>query len=297
MQKNNISLIVTNWNGLNLLKRNFLSVVQNSPEAKEIILADDASTDGSVHYISELQKKYKQIKIIKNQTNLRFGKNSNNAVKSSTGDYIVLLNNDISPHPGYIKNALKHLYNKDVFGVGFSELGNENWARIFWENGYLQHEPGLDVSKTHISAWISGGGCIIKKSYFLQLGGFDDIYHPGYYEDADMGLRAWKSGYRLLWEPTSVIEHHHESTYSKLSKHEMNYVKERNRLLLTWRNIDDKGLLFQNKLAIIGRIILGPNYLKIVRAAKKQVNTHPLPIVFPKIKDTEVLELFKAPSN
>lgn len=288
-----LSVVITNWNGLDLLKKHFEKVIKNSPEANEIIFADDASQDSSIQFVSELQKKYPIIKIIKNKINLRFGKNSNNAVKNACNEFIVLLNNDISPRSNYLKPALKHFKDKNIFSVGLSEFGNENWSRIFWQNGYLQHEPGQDISKTHITAWTSGGGSIIRKEYFLKLGGFDDIYCPGYYEDADLGLRAWKSGYKLLWEPKSIIDHHHESTYSKLSKRDMNYIKERNRLLLTWRIITNQNLLLKNKLAIIGRVFLGPNYIKIIKAASKQIKNSPSPIVFSRLSDLEILNLFK----
>ena len=288
-----ISVIITNWNGLDLLKKNLEQVIKMSPEAQEIIVADDASSDKSVSYIKELQKKYSKLKLITHKNNLGFGKNSNNAIFKSKGDLVVMLNSDIFPHQNYIKNALHHFSDPKVFGVGFAELGNENWARIYWQDGYLQHEPGKDIKKTHITGWLSGGGSIVRKDLFQKLGGFDKVYEPFYCEDLDLGLRAWKSGYTLLWEPKCIIEHRHESTMSKFSKSLLNYVKERNRLLSVWRNIDDPQLLFLNKFTLIGRVLSGPNYIKIIRAAKKQIKKSAPPIVFLKLTDQEILNKFK----
>jgi len=288
-----ISVIVTNWNGIILLKKYFQSVIDASPEADEIIFTDDASSDKSVKYIRNLQKKYPKIKIIANKKNKGFGENTNNAIRKSIGDLVVLLNNDIRPHSGYITACLHHFNNPKVFGVGFAELGHENWARIFWNKGYLQHEPGKTNDKTHISAWISGGSSIIRKDYFLKLGGFDPVYAPFYCEDLDLGLRAWKSGYILLWEPKAIVEHKHESTISKFPKRFLDYVKERNRLLTILRNINDKKLLKSNYYARIGRIFSGPNYYKIIRAANKQIKHNPPPVVFPVLTDIELLSLFK----
>jgi O-antigen biosynthesis protein len=288
-----ISVIVTNWNGLPLLKKNLPQIIEMSPEAQEIIIADDCSEkDESVKYLKTLQKKYSKLRLIANKKNLGFGKTSNNAVFKSIGDLVVLLNNDIYPHKNYIKNSLYHFSDPNVFGVGFAEEGHENWARIFWKNGYLQHEPGLSNQKTHISGWVSGGSSIIKKSLFEKLGGFDAIYQPFYSEDLDLGFRAWKSGYTLLWEPKSIVEHKHESTISKFSVNFLNYVKERNRLLNTWRNITDPKLLYKNKIALIGRVLSGPNYIKIIRAAKRQINKSNPPIVFPKLTDQEIFAKF-----
>lgn len=288
-----ISVIVTNYNTVKLLQKYFPAVISSSPEAIEIIFSDDASTDGSVAYISQLQKKYPQIKIITHKHNLGFGENSNYAVRKAVGDYVVLLNSDILPHPGYISSALKHLSDPQVFGVGFSELGNENWSRIFWANGYLQYDRGLSVNKTHISGWLSGGGSIIDKSKFLKLGGFDRVYAPFYSEDVDLGYRAWKSGYRLLWEPKSIIEHKHESTMSKFPRRLLDYVKERNRLLTVWRNITDPKMLSDNKITQVLRVLSGPNYIKIILAARRQIKSCPPPIVFPVLTDREIFDLFK----
>lgn len=288
-----ISVVVTNWNGLKLLKKNLETIIKNSPEADEIILADDASEDKSIAYAKKLKSIYPKLKIITHNKNIGFGANSNDAVNKSSGELVVLLNNDILPHPNYISNSLKHFSDPNVFGVGFAEVGHENWARFFWKNGYLQHEPGIsNIHKTHISGWVSGGSAIVRKSLFQKLGGFDHIYHPFYSEDLDLGYRAWKSGFILLWEPKSVVEHRHEATMSKFSLSLLNYVKERNRLLNTWRNITDPDLLTSNKRYLFLRVLSGPNYIKIIRAAKKKIKISPPPIVFPKLTDQEILKKF-----
>ena len=287
-----ISLIVTNWNGLSLVKKYFETAIKNSPEVSEIVFVDNGSEDGSVAYVSDLQKKYPYIKILKNKTNEGFGKASNQAVAATTGELVVLLNNDMSPHPDYLKPAVKHFNDRQLYGVGFSELNRENFANIFWKDGYIQYNEGIS-QKVHITGWVAGGGAIVRREYFQKLGGFDSIYAPFYSEDLDIGYRAWKSGYKLLWEPQSIIEHKHESSTSRFPKNFSDYVKERNRLLAVWRNITDPKMLSQNHWAIIGRVLSGPNYIKIIRAAKKQINIFPSPIVFPVRTDQEIFDLFK----
>ncbi len=290
--RNSISVIVTNWNGQKLLQKYFESVVKNTPEAKEIIFADDASTDDSLNFIAQLQKKYPKIIIAHRNKNLGFAKNSNLAVKQASGDLVVLLNNDIYTPPGYLQNTLQHFSDDQVFGVGLAEKGNLNWPKLFWKNGYIQYEPVVNYPKSHSAGWLSGGSSIVRKSIFTRLGGFDPVYAPFYSEDLDLGFRAWKSGYTLIWEPKSVVEHHHESTISKFPRHFLNYVKERNRLLTVWRNVSDPTLLWQNRLALVGRCLSGPNYLKIILAAKKQIKKFPPPIFIPKLTEKEVFSLF-----
>jgi GT2 family glycosyltransferase len=287
-----ISVIVTNWNGLPLLKKNLPIIIKHSQIADEIIVADDASTDSSLKYLFHLQKTQPRLKIIGHQYNLGFGANSNYAVKQARGDLVVILNNDIYPSLNYIRPALKHFTNHKTFGVGFAETNNENYGQIFWKNGYLQHLPGKSRA-AHISGWLSGGSSIIRRNLFLKLGGFDPVYSPFYFEDLDLGYRAWKSGYQLLWEPKCRVEHHHESTMSKFPKRDLDYIKERNRLLIVWRNITDSKMLRENKLFLFFRILWGPNYFKIVRAAKKQLSKYPPPLVFPKLSDHQIFKLFR----
>lgn len=287
-----ISLIVTNYNGVKLLQKNLTDVIRLSTPVFEIIVADDASTDGSQSYLNSISQSNPKIKFFSHRKNLGFAKNSNFAVSHCHGDLIVLLNNDIKPQPNYIKNSLNHFTDPLLFGVGFAEIGCENWAKIYWQNGYLQHLPGQPVNKPHISGWLSGGSSIIRKSIFTKLGGFDSIYKPFYSEDLDLGYRAWKSGYKLIWEPTSAVYHKHESTISKFPKRFTDYVKERNRLLVVLRNITDPKMVLENKLVRFFRCLSGPNYIKIIRAAKKEISHHPPPVVFPKLTDKQVFEKF-----
>jgi len=287
-----ISVFITNYNGLSLLKKHLENTILASPEASEFILSDDASVDGSVKFAKDLQKKYPQLKIFSHKKNKGFGDNSNFAAKKATGDLIVLLNSDSVPHLGYISTTLKHFTDPNVFGVGFAEMGKENYGKIFWGNGYIQTIPGHS-DKAHIAAWLSGGSSIIRRDLFLKLGGFDHIYEPFYFEDTDLGLRAWRSGYKLLWEPTAIVEHQHEATMSKFPKKFLVYVKERNHLLCVLRNVTDKNLLRQNLFWQFIRVLSGPNYIKIILAAHRQLKSHPAQIVGDKVTEKQIFAMFK----
>lgn len=287
-----ISVVITNWNGKSILQKHLEHIINTSPEATEFIFSDDASSDQSVDYVKSLQKKYKNLKIIAHKTNQGFAQNSNNAVKKAVGDLVVLLNSDIHPKLGYISATLKHFSDPKLMGVSFAEVGHENYGKAFWKNGYIQIEPGIST-KTHIAAFICGGSSIVRRDIFLKLGGFDTIYKPFYFEDLDLGLRAWRSGYKLLFEPNSIVEHQHEQTISKFPKQFVIYVKERNHLISVLRNITDKNMLWQNFFAQIGRVLTGPNYIKIILAAHRQIKKSPAPIVQNVLTTKEVFDLFK----
>ena len=160
-----ISVVVTNFNTVKLLKKHLRNIINASGIANEIIVADDASEDGSLEYLKEISLDYPKLKILKHKSNVRFSKNSNDAVNLASGELVVLLNSDISPLSNYILPSLRHFKNPLVLGVGFAEINHENYGNIFWKNGYIQTSPGHS-SVTHISGWISGGSCISKTWWF-----------------------------------------------------------------------------------------------------------------------------------
>ena len=83
----------------------------------------------------------------------------------------------------------------------------------------------------------------------MELGGFDEIYSPFYYEDADLSYRAWKRGYWVYYEPRSIVYHAHQATIGKgFSKRYINFVFNRNRLIFLWKNLTDSDLLLQHFL-------------------------------------------------
>ncbi len=288
----NISVIITNFNGLKIIKKSLPVIIKNSPEASEFVFVDDASQDDSVAFVKQLQKKYPKLKLLVNKQNLGFSATSNKAVKHCTGDLVVLLNNDIFPKQNYISNSLSHFKDQNIFGVGFAEENHENYARIYWSEGYLQHQPATS-SKAHITAWLSGGSSIVRKDLFSKLGGFDEVYTPFYFEDLDLGFRAWKSGYKLIWEPKSKVIHNHGTTTSKLPKRFVSYVKERNHLLVVKRNITNPSLLKSNLIHSFLRCLTGPNYIKIIRSASIQNKKFPAPIFDPKLSDLQIINMFK----
>ena len=287
-----ISVIITNWNGKSILQKHLEHIINTSPEACEFIFSDDASTDDSVDYVKSLQKKYKNLKIIAHKTNQGFAQNSNNAVKEAIGELVVLLNSDIHPKLGYISASLKHFSDPKLFGVSFAEVGHENYGKVYWKDGYIQITPGTS-DKTHIAAYISGGSSIVSRKLFLELGGFDTVYKPFYFEDLDLGLRSWRSGYKMLFEPKSIVEHQHEQTISKFPKQFLIYVKERNHLISVLRNVTDKNMLRQNFFAQIGRVLMGPNYIKIILAAHRQIKQSPPPIAKNILTTQQIFEMFK----
>jgi len=286
-----VSVVIPNWNGRSLLEKNLPAVLAIRPF--EIIVVDDASPDDSINFLKE---NYPQIKIIRHQKNLGFAAACNSGVKAAGGEIVVLLNLDVVPKKDALEKILPDFEDPKVFAVSFNEP-SWSWARIIWRNGFIEHKPGSKTQKTHISAWASGGSAAFRRSIWEKLGGFDEIYKPFYWEDIDLGYRAWRGGYKILWEPKAVVYHKHEAIIGKhFSKKYIDFISERNRLLFIWKNITDFWMITEHKLYLFSRLIKQPGYFKILGGALKR-----FPLVLPrrfkefqeaKLSDKEIFQKF-----
>jgi len=285
-----ISVVVPNWNGKKLLEKNLPLVFKALPRDCEVIIIDDGSTDGSKKMIND---QWPMVKLIANNKNKGFVYTANRGVKEAKGDFVVLINTDVIPQKGFLKPALKHFEDEKVFAVSLSEQ-DYGWAKIWWRGGFIHIGDGGKSKAAHISAWASGGSAIFRKSMWRRLGGFDPLYGPFYWEDFDIGFRAWKNGWKIIWEPKARALHQHESTTSKVNHSFVNLIKERNQLLFIWKNMDGCWWKLSNCLGMVLRSLLGLNYLKVIWAAKKQYCLFDRPRAKEnKLTAREVIALFK----
>lgn len=273
------SIVIPNWNGEHLIKKNFSSWVAMGVD--EIIIVDDGSQDNSKLKVKNLRLKNKQslalraknLKLIENKKNIGFAKSVNKGVAVASGDVVILLNTDVRPLSGFVDATIPHFKNKKVFGVSFSEA-QWSWGRGKWVSGFVEHEPGKKTKKSHQTFWISGGSGAFRKSMWDKLGGFDPIYHPFYWEDIDLSYRAAKRGWKLIWEPKARVLHDHEGTISRYFKRDyINFVQERNQLLFIWKNITSSAMFEEHLWALIKRVVRFPGYLKVIMPAITKISS------------------------
>jgi len=263
---NRVSIVIPNWNGRELLEKNLPSVIKasNYPGNRitEIIVVDDKSADDSVSY---LQKEYAdKIKLIKHTKNRGFSCAINTGVRAAKGDIVVSLNTDVSPKENFLKSVLSLFRDPDVFAVSFHEPGRSSVRGVF-KDGFIVHEPNKEGDIVQDTFWVNGGTGAYRRSVWIALGGMDEkLLSPLYWEDVDLGYRALKRGYRLLWDPNSIVHHESESTTKKLPKKYLQRIQERNHLLFIWKNLTSQNLLRRHLAGLIKRIVTGPGYIRIV---------------------------------
>ncbi len=253
-----ISLVIPNFNGESILRNNLLRIISAASDA-EIIIVDDASTDGSVKVIEnsklKMQNYNAKLKIIKNNKNMGFASAVNRGVEEASGDLIVLLNTDVIPEAGFLKAALPHFNDPKVFAVGFMQKCDEAGKIIFrgrgvgkFSRGFLIHSRG-EVDKDD-TLWVSGGAGVFRKKIWFTLGGMNPLYNPFYWEDIDICYRALKAGYKLVFERNSAVIHNQNkgairSTYTNI---EINKIAYRNQIIFVWLNITDALFLIEHFL-------------------------------------------------
>lgn len=258
MKRKSVSIIIPSYNGQELLGKFIHTVIAASEQYGncEIIVVDDGSIDNSVDL---LKVKYPTVKVIALEKNTGFGGAINNGVSNSKGEIVILLNNDVQVDSNFIEPLVEHFNNKLVFSVVAKGLvpdrnmENESVTRLEFRDGFLElivagsAEPEIQYEETCTVSHACAGFSAYDRKKFIELGGLDDIYSPFYWEDADLGYKAWRRGWWVLYEPKSVVYHFRHSTTRKITDRsyvEMIYL--RNKLLFTWVNILDEEILFQH---------------------------------------------------
>jgi GT2 family glycosyltransferase len=263
-----ISIVIPNYNGENLLKKNLPKVIEAVDNEKyeiELVLIDDASVDNSIkvagNILNRIKKSNFSFKILKNEVNLGFSSNVDKGVDASTGEILLLLNTDIIPEKGFLESLINHFKDSKIFAVGCMDKSVENGKIILrgrgigsWQRGLLVHKRG-EVNKTD-TLWVSCGSGAFSREIWNRLGGLDRLYNPFYWEDIDLSYRALKSGYKVLFEPKSVVIHEHEkgAIKSKYSPFTIKTIAYRNQFIFVWKNLTDLGLFTKH-------IVLIPYYL------------------------------------
>jgi len=247
------SIVIPNWNGRDLLEKYLPSVVAsiaNHP-GSEVIVVDNGSDDGSVDF---LWRNYPSVQVVALNRNLGFGAGSNEGFKAARNEIVVLLNSDMRVDPGFLAPLLEGFTDDKVFAVSCQiymsddkklrqETGlTEGW----WLQGALRVSHRIDPQVTKLFPCFYGGGgsCAFDRRKFFELRGFDHLFKPFYLEDTDLGYLAWKRGWKVLYQPASIVYHEHRGTIGKrFSDGYIQGVLKKNFLLFTWKNIHDWTLL------------------------------------------------------
>jgi GT2 family glycosyltransferase len=243
------TVVIPNWNGRDLLAKYLPSVVAAlaGNSQNEIIVVDNGSEDGSAEVLRE---HFPAVRVLALERNLGFGGGSNEGFRAAKNDVVVLLNSDMRVQPDFLAPLLQGFADEKVFAVScqifFSDPGKlreeTGLTQGWWENGGLRVRHRIDLAITRAFPCFYGGGgsCAFDRRKFLELGGFDELFRPFYLEDTDLSYQAWKRGWKVLYQPQSVVYHEHRGTIGKkFSAAQIDAVLKKNFILFCWKNIHE----------------------------------------------------------
>lgn len=254
MSKYFFSIVILNFNGLNLLKECFLYLEKQTFRDFEVIVVDNGSSDGSPDFLQKYVGERENFKLILLNKNVGYSAGNNVAFKYIEGSYVVLLNNDALLKSDFLERAhgfLKNNKNYHMFAVKVLRYDNPS---LIDKAGHLIYLDGQNRGRGHLqrdgekfnnieeAIWPDGSAAIFDREVIEKTGGFDPVFFA-YGDDADLGMRARLLGYKAVYLPFCIAYHKHSSTAGRFSPTKVMLV-ERNRLFLLFKNFPFRYILF-----------------------------------------------------
>lgn len=211
-----VSVIIPVYGKLAYTLRCLRSISLNPPSTDfEIVIIDDCSPDNS----AEVLKTVPGIRLLQNAQNLGFIRSCNAGANASLGEYLLFLNNDTEVQANWMEELLRTFYEFPGTGLAGSKLvypdGRlQEAGGIIWQDGSAWNFGRLQDSNMPVYNYArqvdycSGASIMVPKTLFDELGGFDEHYLPAYCEDADLALKIQAKGYRVIYQPLSMVIHH-----------------------------------------------------------------------------------------
>lgn len=248
-----ISVIIPTRNGRGLLAE-LLPLIERMLDAhqSEILVIDNGSTDGTAGFLAE---QHPAVRAEIHAEPLTFAKAVNSGIQASRYSHVLLLNNDMRPHAGFLKPLKKAFVDvPDLFCAT---------AQIFFPEGQRREETGKAVMPSRVDRhafpvecaiplqgedqsyvlYGSGGCSLYDTAKVRALGGLGEIFEPAYVEDLDLGFRAWQRGWPTIFAAGSHVTHHHRATTSRYyTSDELEQITERNYLRFLARAVGNPAL-------------------------------------------------------
>lgn len=235
-----VSIVVLTYNNLSLNKVCIRSVLDKTAYPNfEFLILDNNSSDGTVEYLRELEKEGNQnVKIIINEKNSGFAGGNNIAIKQSTGDFVMLLNNDTVVTRGWLTNAVKHMENDEscgMCGAVTNSIGNEAMIGVVYKNLDELDSFAYQYTRKHNNEVYANVDrlamfcTLIRKEIMEKHGLLDENYQVGMFEDDDYAQVVKKAGYHFYIAEDVFIHHVNNASFKKLQSEEYKKIFEKNK--------------------------------------------------------------------
>jgi GT2 family glycosyltransferase len=210
-----VSIILLTYNSMVHIKTCLDSIRKLHYPNVEVILVDNASSDGSADYV---EHNYSSVKVIRNKENMGFAYGNNLGATVASGRYILFLNIDTEATPYSVNNLVQIAESDNTIGICGCKLlffnrrdllqsagGRYSLLGIPWDRGTYEKDQG-QFDKIEEVSFVCGAALLIRKNLISQIGSFDSVFFA-YNEDVDLCLRSWVCGFRVMYVPSAIVYH------------------------------------------------------------------------------------------
>lgn len=209
-----VTIVIPNYNGISFLDACLRSVSEQIEVSTEVIVVDNASSDGSQEFI---QKNFPSVQLCCLDKNYGFCRAVNEGIKLANSPYVILLNNDTEVCPDFVLHLWKAIKkDSNRFSCAAKMLQYQNrtlldnagdfYCAFGWGLARGKGKPSHTYDKGEEVFSACGGAAIYRRDLLLELGGFDEA-HFAYLEDMDISYRAKIHGYKIWYEPKAEVFH------------------------------------------------------------------------------------------
>ena len=277
---NKVTIVIPNYNGEKFLKGCLDSLrpsVQNAAITYDIIVVDDASTDGS----REIVKGYPEVRLIALEKNGGFPNAVNTGIKASEAPYVILLNNDTKAKTGFVQSLYNTMRNDNkCFSVSASmrmwddenliDSAGDIYCALGWSRSRGKGRRATRYGRPCKVFSTCAGAAIYRRELFNIVGYFDPL-HFMYLEDLDICWRALLHGFNNKYDPNAVVVHYGSATTGSKYNSRKVIFSAQNNIYVVFKNMSAVQLLFNFPLLLAGFAVktaffirkgLGKDYLK-----------------------------------
>lgn len=254
MRKPQVSIVIVNFNGKDLLNGLLSSIKSQDYKNYEVIIVDNNSTDGSQ---ASIRKNHRNVKLVQNKQNLGYS-GINSAIGHCRGEYILFLNNDMELDEKCISSLAKTLESDKEIAMAAPKLVNfyerklqsgGTWISRAFYNGHIKGSGNEPIEIPYL------GVGLIKKEFVQQFGYLFDKDYFIYAEDVELGLRIRLCGKKIVFCPDAIIFHMHAVTSQKIGKGSTIHLMERNLLTTFFKILSLKSMVLFLPYVLILRIV------------------------------------------
>ena len=248
-----VSIVILNFNGQAFLENCLASVFQTDYPCFEVILVDNGSSDNSIDLVQGRFGNERRLRIVRNRENLGFALGNNLAIRHCMGDYLAFLNVDTIVDRKWLTNLVKEIVSNDEIAVVQPKIKKLSDRRILaccgnlvirycgWTFALGAGQIDRGQFDHPINICLGGAAFLIQRRVVEEIGLFDSKFFINF-EDTDLSLRVWLSGYKIAFVPQAVVYHHISGSWSKFTLGYRHRLSTRNCLRMMMKNYNSSAL-------------------------------------------------------